>query len=226
LLIDPSYLAFCEVADKVANRYAMGKLLLGITKVVNDTGCSVQIVNHNNKNRPHQALYDAPDLGDVSYAGFAEWARFWTLLGARQEWSEADGRHWLWLRTGGSAGFAALHHLNVLEGKPDDKGNRIWQVEVLPATEGNKRAEEGREAARDAKAKEKQERAIEKVVQAMTKYRNGETKTVIKETSGLRHAEFSAALAELLLRGDAELCEVIKGNHKTPKDGYRLCDRE
>jgi hypothetical protein len=224
--IDPSYLAFCEAGDKASNYIAMGKLLIGITRLIDSTGCTVILINHNKHTRGTLGDYAPPELREISYAGFAEWARFWLLLGARQEWDEEVGRHWLWMRTGGSAGHAGLHHLNVFEGKNTDPRGRRWEVEVLPAVEGNKRAEQEREAAREAKSAEKLDRNIERIIRAMNKYPGGETKTAIKVTSGLRHGEFTAAFAELLLRGDAETCPVLKGNHKKPKDGYRLCDRE
>ena len=89
---------------------------------------------------PFQRLvrFDPPDLAEVSMSGFMEWARFWCLLGQRQEWDEEAGQHWLWLRTGGSAGHAGLWHLDVTEGKRSDPGGRRWESSIVRASEGNR----------------------------------------------------------------------------------------
>ncbi len=94
--IDPSYLAFCEAADKASNYIAMGRLLLGLTRTIDKTGCSIILLNHNRHGRGTLKKFDPPELSEISYAGFAEWARFWLLLvhgrtGTRSEASTGYG---------------------------------------------------------------------------------------------------------------------------------------
>ena len=58
--IDPSYLAFCDVADKASNPFAMGRVLLGLTRLIETTGSTINLQNHNRKNRGEAAKYYPP----------------------------------------------------------------------------------------------------------------------------------------------------------------------
>jgi hypothetical protein len=224
--IDPSYLAFCEVGDKASNYIAMGKLLIGLTRLIDKTRCSIILINHNRHGRGTLNRFAPPELGEISFAGFAEWARFWLLLGARQDWNEERGEHWLWLRTGGSAGHAGLHHLNVVEGKRTDPEGRRWQAEVLPASEGNKQDEEQREAQREARHAERVQRAKEKIIKAMARHPNGDSQKAIRITAGLDGGQVTRdAFSALISDGDLVPCQIQKGNRRKPEDGFKLADR-
>jgi hypothetical protein len=213
------------VADKASNPFAMGRVLLGLTRLIETTGCTIILQNHNRKNRGEVAKHDPPELSEVSMSGFMEWARFWILLGARKEWKEDTGEHWLWIRTGGSAGHAGLHHLDVVEGRRSDPGGRKWQVTVLPAVEGQKQAQERKEQAAEARRRERVERAKEKIVEAMGRHPGGETEKVIKDTAGVSGTDAKQAFASLLSDGDILPCDVQRNCRKTPYPGYRLADR-
>jgi len=63
------------------------------------------------------------------------------------------------------------------------------------------------------------------VVNAMAKFPKGESKTVIRDTSGLHSTRFNAALSALLADGVAVPCGIIKGRRKTPMGGYKLKDK-
>jgi hypothetical protein len=216
LIVDPTYLALCDIGSDSSNVFKMGAVLGPLTEMIQQTGCSIILVNHNIKGRAKDiARFDAPDLAEVSMSGFMEWARFWLLLGPRQEWSEDDGKHWLWLRTGGSAGHAGLWHLDVTEGKRSDPDGRRWETSVVGATEGQRNVEQAKAAAKaDAKRKAAEEWKT-KVVKAAGEFPHGETEKQLRARSRLRTNQFNEAFDDLAADGTLVQVELRKSNGQT-----------
>lgn len=191
MAVDPTYLAFCDIGDSSSNVFKMGMVLEPLTRLIEKTGCTIILLNHNRKGRGQEiGKFDPPELTEISMSGFAEWMRFWLLLGPRQEWDEEERRHWLWMRTGGSAGHAGLWGLDVCEGSRGtpppgavlseyEKATaghdppRMWQVSVDVAPEVRKADKSDRESRKEAEKRA----AIEEKKRAICEFlktRNGE----------------------------------------------------
>ena len=222
LIIDPAYLCM-DLGDKASNLFAVGKQLIELTEIMSETACTIIIVHHCKKT--NQNPFAAPELEDIAWAGFQEWARQWILLGRREAYQpEAAGTHKLWLSVGGSAGHSGLWALDVEEGRRNDRGGRHWDVSIASASV----------AIADAAAERKETKAVlqEKATQEKIKknsatlldiyrrYPDGETGNVLKGVAGLSGTDFLRANDSLRKNGLLESCSVMKSgrNH----DAFRL----
>ncbi|MCY2987860.1 MAG: AAA family ATPase [Planctomycetota bacterium] len=112
-VIDPLYLTLLDArtAGQASNVFAMGPALAPLTALGQATGCTILLAHHFRKTGANDP--DEPaSLEQLSQAGVAEWVRQWVLLERRSPY-QADGRHELYLRTGGSAGHAGLWALDA-----------------------------------------------------------------------------------------------------------------
>jgi hypothetical protein len=224
VFVDPLYLALASVGDGASNLFNVGQVLAPLTRMIEESGCSIVLLHHARKHRGQFAeQYAPPELGELAFAGFAEWARFWVLVAQRRAWDEAAGRHWLWFQAAGSAGHAGLWHLDVTEGKPSDPGGRRWEVSIVGATEGQQQAEAAKEVVKEKAERLKIEADKQAIKDAARRFPDGETKNILKERSELRTPRFIAALNELLKAGELEECYVKKAGKL--HDGYRLAMR-
>jgi hypothetical protein len=218
--IDPAYLAM--PGGDAGNLFVQGDLLRGMTKVCTDTGCMMMLAHHARKTKTDP--FSPPELEDIAWAGFQEFARQWLLVGRREAYEPGTGEHRLWLSVGGSAGHTALWALNIAEGTRETEGGRFWQVAVMHADEACNEVQDGKEADKQAKASTTLERDKKTVCNTLAKFPEGDSKTVIRDTSGLHSTRFNAALSALLSDGTVVACDIIKGRRKTPIDGYKLKD--
>jgi len=215
LLLDPSYLMLGDEGDSASNLFKMGRVLAGVSSIIAETGCSIILCHHHRKNRPqNQKRHEPPDLAELTQSGAAEWARFWLLLGTREEWDEHAGSHKLWMRAGGSAGHSGLWCVDAREGRRSDPGGRVWEVAVTSASDSRK-DEQGDAEQRAAEKRERiEDEQRAKLVEVMQRYPLGETKTTLKSESGLKPEPFATALHTLRQQGRIEDCQ-IKKNHRT-----------
>ena len=116
LIIDPAYL--CMVGGSPENLFAQGAILIEMNKVCTSNHCLMALAHHNKKLNfsGNRNPYSIPDLEDIAYAGFQEWARQWILLGRRCAYEDGSGKHHLYMRVGGSAGHSACFSVNIEEG--------------------------------------------------------------------------------------------------------------
>ncbi|HEX3997202.1 MAG TPA: bifunctional DNA primase/polymerase [Pirellulales bacterium] len=218
--VDPTYMAMLDIGDSSANLFSMGSILSPLTKLIEDTGCSILLFHHARKGRGHAlGNFDPPELSELSMAGFAEWARFWLLLGARKEWDSGLGRHWLWLNAGGSAGHAGLWHLDVTEGKPSDPGGRQWDVSVVGATEGRKAEQAGKELAKSIRDGDAEADRRQRIIEAVREI-GPETKTAIRIRTGINGQRFEETLSELLTNGT--IVAAFKNKNGRLHDAFQL----
>lgn len=222
LKIDPTYLAMSGIGESAKNVFSMGDVLAPLTELIQQTGCSIILVNHNRKDRPKSAReFDPPKLSEISMSGFAEWARFWILLGPRQTWDQEQRRHWLHLVAGGSSGHAGSYHVDVSEGRHSDPDGRRWEVSATPASEAQRQTEQAQEAAKATAERKTIDDDKAAIVAAGAKMLTGATKTDLRERSELRGPRFNRAFNELLDEAVFEEVEVTKGNNR-PYPGFRL----
>lgn len=221
LIIDPTYMAM-PVGDGASNLFVVGDLLRGVTAIGQETGCTVILVHHNRKG----ADGTVPELDDIAWAGFGEWARQWILLARRTPFdAEGGGRHELWCHVGGSAGHHGLWALDITEGRRSDPGGRRWDVAVQYASTAIRTDQEAAASAKaEAKALAESDRMAEhrrKVLAAVRRYPDGETFRVLRETAGLHSEHFRRAVLECIDAGDVVACQIVKG--KRTYEGYRAC---
>jgi hypothetical protein len=221
LAIDPSYLSFGDIGDSASNVFKMGAALSRVTSIIQNTGCTVLLLNHATKGRGKDiGRFSPPELGEVAMSGFAEWARFWILLAAQREWDEDIGRHSLWMRLGGSAGHAGLWSVEVTEGRRSDPGGRGWNVKL--STAGEALREQKQEAAnRKAEQQERTEQIhCDKVRQALSEATEGETKTNLAKSTKLNSTNVGKALGVLEQRGEIDVRKERRGGQEC--NVYRL----
>ncbi|WP_442485135.1 AAA family ATPase [Aeoliella sp. SH292] len=216
LFIDPMYL--CMPSTDSSNLMAQGELLRSMGDVVQPMGVTMIVAHHLKKSVSRDA-HDPPELEDLAWAGFAEWARQWWLLGRRETYQPGTGDHRLWLNVGGSAGHSALWAVDVSEGVRSESSERHWGVELRLATDARSEAQGKAQAAREARAEQQRKNKAEAdrsaVVQAMHTIGRAETLTAIAETARISNARARAALMELKTAEQVRESELKKSNGQT-----------
>ena len=223
LVVDPAYL--CMPGSDAGNLFKQGELLRSVSEICRESGCTLLLAHHTRKNGKVDP-FAPPELEDIAWAGFQEFARQWILVGRRKKYEPGTGEHHLWLSVGGSAGHSGLWAVDVSEGTIDDENGRYWNVTVKTGGNAREEAKDRRKAEKEAERMEKEDQRLQddrkNIVQKMLKYPDGETKSFYKSLTSLNSAYFNKAFASLIDDGFVTPCEVFKGNHKTPYDGFKL----
>jgi len=222
LFVDPAYLAM--PGGDAGNLFIQGELLRNASRVCERNGVTLILAHHTRKQgKGDSDRFRAPDLDDLAWSGFAEFARQWLLIGRRQDYEDGSGEHALWIRVGGSAGHSALWAVDVNEGTRNGQTTRHWDVEVSSASEAIDSAKANKERQRREKKEAKLRSAKADIVKAMRSLPEGRgTKTDIKERSGLNTQTFSHLWGELLCHQEVMADgKIIKGN-KQQYDAFIL----
>ena len=74
LIIDPAYMAMSG-AD-AGNMFIQGQVLRGISELCQELDCTL-ILCHHTKRHTGRESFEPPELEDIAWAGFQEWARQW-----------------------------------------------------------------------------------------------------------------------------------------------------
>ncbi|HEV3304178.1 MAG TPA: AAA family ATPase [Planctomycetaceae bacterium] len=143
--VDPLFLCLLDLASSslATNLYAIGPVLRAAAQACLEVGTTPVFAHHSTKganksNRSHQRTSKRGsqsivplDLDDLAFAGVAEFARQWILLGRSEPYVPGTGRHRLTMTAGGSAGHSGCWHVEVDEGTADSelKGRR-WRPRV------------------------------------------------------------------------------------------------
>jgi hypothetical protein len=219
LIVAPVYL--CMDGEGAENIFKQGGTLRAFNEICQRNNVTLIIAHHTKRGGVNP--FNPPELEDIAWAGFQEWARQWLLLGRRERYEPGTGKHRLWLNVGGSAGHSALFALDIDEGKLP---SRRWEVNVMHADEARNAVEERREVAKATAAAAKVAKAKEKIIKAMAGFPNGETQKEIRTAAGLNGGHVTRdAFAELIRDGDLAPCDIPKGNKRKPETGYKLADR-
>jgi hypothetical protein len=205
VVIDPLYL--CLSGADAANLFVQGSLLRRVSEICQRHGVALVLCHHTRKRSKleNQGEFDPPELDDLAWAGFAEFARRWLLLGRREAYEPGTGQHRLWLSVGGSAGHGGLWAVDIDEGVSGEP--RHWSVELSTPAE--------------AREEKKGGSVRQRLLDAAREFPEGETKSTILDTAGMRSEPrvrnvFDALVNEGLLVS----CKVRK---KTATyEGFRL----
>lgn len=220
VIADPAYLMI-DGSD-AGNLFSMGDQLRIFSELALSANCTPVLVHHAKKNNLNSVDFQPLELGDIAWAGFAEFARQWLLLSRRERYEEGTGKHRLWMSVGGSAGHNGCWGIDITEGHPNDDGGRKWDVEVNNAKESDELAQQRKEQAKDTKRDLALSRSSRKLQDAFVGVgRNGLTKTDAFAKAGLNQKNGVEALGKLLTDEILEDCEVRKTNNHT-YSGYRL----
>ena len=224
VLLDPTYLCMPVAADKGGNIFAMGELLRSANQVAHECGSTLVIAHHTKKGSP---THEPPKLADIAWSGFAEWARQWIMLNRREPYDpDSDGEHALWMSPGGSAGHSRLWGLDIREGRRDEPGGRVWEVDVVTAStvrdeqsEQRNAKQVGRERQRQAKLKGDCELVLRKLEAASP---DGLTKTAIRDKCQFNTLRVSSVIEALIDDGLIVKCNLKVNNRN--QNGFQLKD--
>lgn len=199
LIAEPAYVLI-PMDSEASNYIAVNSKLTYLTQVARDYNLTALIATHSKKLNHFRPL----NMKDVSFAGFSAWCRQWWLLNRRVEFDERgpDGRHELWLRTGGAAGFWGLHALDVAEGR-HDTNTRRWEVELRPGEE-----------IRVEEEQDKTRKNMAKVLRVMIKHGEWASRTKIAELAKMAYGDVKEAVE---LADELGLAESRKGDPNRTK---------
>lgn len=217
LVIDPVYL--CMPGRDAGNLFIQGEHLQRVNEVCLQNGCTMVLVHHTH--RGGNTTRRPPELQDIAWAGFPEWARQWILVGRREKYHPGTGDHKLWLNVGGSAGHSALWVADIFEGASDGTSQRCWEVTLTTPEEERREADRRREEAKAGGRRATLEADKKKILEVLADFPEGETETVLRDRARMSGARFRAAIDELLAEGSVEKCGVSKPNRRKPYPGYR-----
>jgi 5S rRNA maturation endonuclease (ribonuclease M5) len=222
LAIDPAYMSL--PGDDAGNLFKQGTMLRELAAVCTRAGATLILAHHTKKNIADP--FKPPELEDIAWSGFQEFARQWWMLARREPYQPGTGDHKLWLSVGGSAGHSALWALNIAEGVYDGHTPRVWGVEMLSANDAREGAKKEQAEQRADKAKAKWQVAVEECKEAIEQAYVGipghiEIKRTIEERSGRKGKAFDEAFAYLLRTGRIKEAKLTRAN-KQEYDAFQF----
>ena len=201
--IDPCYRCIpASVGAQGSNLFVMGECLFRLTDLAAETGATIVLCHHLSRGsrNPHDS-FQPPDLDDLAFAGFPEWARQWLLLSRRGPYEPGDV-HRLWLNAGGSAGHSVLYGLDVDERPQNGQTTRSWKPTTLTADDVRADKAKRKEAVELKKSQTHQEHD-EKVLNAMSG-QESVNQQFLRSKSGLNGDAAKDTLLRLMNRGQIE----------------------
>ncbi|MCA9007359.1 MAG: AAA family ATPase [Planctomycetaceae bacterium] len=219
-IFDPVYLCL-NLGDGASNLFLVGDKLKLLTELGQETGCTIIIAHHTRKSNG-QNQFAEPELEEIAFAGFQEWARQWILVGRREEYKpDEPGVHKLWFRAGGSAGHNQCWALNINEGSIEDEGGRIWETRLFPAK--NARAEKQTE--REQRKQEQKEAQAQKdkdnVLRVLESAEGPLTASKVRDKANLPTIRNNVALESLVESGSV-ISKNMKGRNGRLTDHFSL----
>lgn len=223
LMIDPAYLSM-GIGDDAKNQFLVGAVLQKLTALQADTGATVILAAHTNKNiAPGTEL----TLSHIAYAGFGQWARQWILINRKKEYDPTQaGIHKLIMSFGGSAGHVGAVVLDIDEGTIEE--GRKWDYAVRSKEEVDAenacKDDEFTELAMKSKAQALQESNKKKILDAMRRCPDAQSESDIRDGAGLGGKVFKPIWNSLLDGGKVVEFGTIKKKNRQTYPGYKLSD--
>ncbi|NUQ61168.1 MAG: AAA family ATPase [Pirellulales bacterium] len=203
LFLDPVYLMM-PGAD-ASNLMIQGERLRPLSEICQRHRVSPILLHHTRKRGKGDRSFEPPELSDLSWSGFGEYARQWVLLSRREAYQPGTGLHRLWMSAGGSSGHGGLWALDVDEGPSGEP--RHWKVSLSTPSEA-------REEKRGGTIRER-------ILNAAKEFALGETKSELLRVAKVKSdAAVRAIFDALVLEGLLVRCSVKKG--AAGYEGFRL----
>jgi len=197
VIFDPAYLMLAT--DKPESLFSTGIQLSEITQMCLAYGATMVLAHHNSKGR--NDLGRTPELDDLSWSGFSEFARQWILLGRKKAFDPLTGQHELKVTIGGSYGHGGQYEVAVREGIFPD---RVWDVQLLDI--GGIIAQPN-------------DRHVKQILEVLALNPEGLSKKKIREATKLNNENAKTALDALIAN---KLVEEIESTHPRNKTNYQV----
>jgi len=223
IIFDPAYTSLLKGNTKASasNVFDMGAVLSKISEACLAAGATPVFAHHTVKHAGMKTgrngatfkSYEPAELGDLAFAGFAEFARQWLLLARREDYEPGTGKHQLWVTTGGSAGFNGCYALDIDEGVMNEEfTGKKWEVRVQTQAEAASNCVKAKVDA--AALRELEDRQT--VLNALNKHggRDGITLSKLMEHIAMRRSSVARHLAALSDSRQAEICGEYRGGSK------------
>ena len=220
IIFDPAYTSLLKGNAKASasNVFDMGEVLSKITEACLAAGATPIFAHHTVKhagkkpgrNGTLYQSYEPAELGDLAFAGFAEFARQWLLIARRADYEPGTGKHGLWITTGGSAGFNGCYAVDIDEGvMTEDFSGKKWDVCVQTQAEASRNQVSARVDA--AAVREQEDR--QRVLSALTQHggREGITLNKLVPHTRMRRSAVERHLAVLSDSSQVEICGCYRG---------------
>lgn len=217
--IDPAYLCMNTEGGE-RSIFAMGPLLRSVSELCQEVGATLILCHHCRKNIADP--FEPPQLENIAFSGFQEFARQWLLTGRRSLYEPGSGWHELWLAAGGSAGHSSLWAVDIDEGPWQPGVSRKWDVAIHKPEEARQAVAGQQDAAKEAKKQQQLERDKKSILAAVAKLPGHKgTMTDIRARAGRNGQAFQVAFAELVDASDLVGVEITKANKRT-YEGFAL----
>jgi replicative DNA helicase len=222
MLFDPLYLALLAGSvnggSEASNLYAMGPLLLSVSKACTSIGVTPVLVHHTRMHATgrdgNSDIFKPIDLEALAYAGVQEFARQWILINRREVFQPGSGIHKLWLSVGGSTGQSGLWCVDVNEGILDeDFGGRKWELTVTNAGTAIQALSQAKEEKKSQAAGAKEKRDDAALLNALDRLDAtgaGASKTTVREIAKLNSGAMTRACDRLIKAGTIEFVPGFK----------------
>jgi hypothetical protein len=218
LICDPVYQMID--GDGAGNLFTMGAQLKPLADICRSMNCTPILVHHTKRSSESVRGYQPLTLEDISWSGFAEFARQWLLINRRERYEEGSGMHRIWLGYGGSAGHSGLWGVDIDEGTSDAQSGRSYKVTVQEAKEVRRDAESERAAMQERKKSSKQAAILnsrcDRVKEEMQTINDWCGINELKSACGQSGTVIREVLSELVRR------KVIETQTKGARELYRL----
>ena len=224
IAIDPLYLCLLAGALEIqaSNMFQTGPLLKAVADACLAEGCTPILVHHTN--REGARSYQPPELHELAYSGIDLFVRQWWLLRRRQPYDQ-PGRHQLWLKAGGSSGFASCWALDITEGTLGERDERKWEVTARSEAEERVAVQEQKLTSRREKAATTYEADRRRVTESLRQNPAGETLTSLSQLIGVGRKRLSHVLEQLVVEGAVRNCQIKRpsgGGGSKMYGGYML----
>ncbi len=208
LVIDASDLAPAGKTPGKTDAGDVREQLAELTRVADEVGCTVLIVEHS---KPPRRAGDPATLDELAGHGLAECAAQWLLVARRRPFAVGSSRHDLWLTTGNRMGDQTLWELDVDESLPPDAtldrtaNARRWQTTVRPVTSFELRSDEQWVAADSDRHLRRRalsfERQCQRTLELLSACSGGRTPRNLRDTLGMSGDRITRVLDALIERG-------------------------
>jgi hypothetical protein len=209
VMLDPMYLCLLggpRPAD-AANMMQMGPLLSRVRDTIVSAGATPILCHHSTKSA--RASREPPELEQMAWAGFAEFAEQWLQTGLRDRYDTETGSHRLWLCAGGRAGHYGTYAVDIEEGSRKSTIGRKWRPIVRPASEEYARRKTETDARKFSKQAQEDKPRKATLIAAMVAGGGKASESDLKLNQGMGNATAMRVLQKMEKDGRARRTNMI-----------------